>query len=260
MIPASTWTIYGQYFGITLFKSIYQLQGTKINLCCLFLDSETVDVEYDSDDNKSRKRRKLSQSLSSPKPVQKISLNQSMVGSKTISRASSVSTSTMTKVGKPSTSAGAVKSTQKLVLPGSQSQVKLLTKSVSITQTVSQAKTMLNYKTVTATNPAAVKVQTVMSHTTPKAQVKMSGPSKNVLVPKASISTSPSKSTTGISPVKTGLSISQLATKQRGKQPTKFKPLPGAVKFKSVNALAMGMPSTPVTMVTPTTNISTVSG
>lgn len=166
----------------------------------------------------------------------------------------------MTKVGKPSTSTGPVKATQKLVLPASQSQVKLLTKTVSIAQTISQAKSMLNYKTVASTNPAAVKVQTVMSPTVPKAQVKVAVPSKNVLVPKVSVSTSPTKAASSISPIKTGITMSQFASKQRGKQPARFKPLPGAVKFKSVNALAMGIPSTPVTMATPTTNITTLTG
>lgn len=222
------------------------------NLICLV--SETVDVEYDSDDSNNRKKRRLSQSITSTKPVQKISLNPSVIGIKPAGKAASVSTSTMTKVGKPSTSAGTVKSTQKLVLPASQSQVKLLTKTVSITQ--NQAKTMLNYKTVAATNP--VKVQTVTSHGTPKSQVKMTVPPKNILVPKASASTSPTKAATGISQLKTGIAMSQLAAKQRGKQPAKFKPLPGAVKYKSVNALAMGLPSTPVTMAT--SNISTLTG
>lgn len=217
--------------------------------CCL--GSETIDVEYDSDDNKAKKKRKLSQSVTGAKPSPKMLLNPSSVVNKQGTKTASVSTSTMTKVGKQPSTAGSVKATQKLMLPASASQVKLLTKTVSITQTVCQAKTILNYKTVAA--PAAVKVQTVMSHTAPKTQVKVAVPSKNVLVPKPSVSTSPSKPVT--SPVKAGITMSHLAAKQRGKQTTRFKPVPGTVKYKPVTPA-----TTAVTMATTSSNITTLTG
>uniref|UniRef100_A0A6P8HNP5 BRCA2-interacting transcriptional repressor EMSY-like n=1 Tax=Actinia tenebrosa TaxID=6105 RepID=A0A6P8HNP5_ACTTE len=216
--------------------------------------SETIDVEYDSDDNKAKKKRKLSQNVTVAKPSPKMLLNATSVVNKQGTKTNSVSTSTMTKVGKQPLTAGNVKATQKLMLPASASQVKLLTKTVSITQTVCQAKTVLNYKTVAA--PAAVKVQTVMSHTAPKTQVKVAIPSKNVLVPKPSVSTSPSKSVT--SPIKAGITMSHLAAKQRGKQTARFKPVPGTVKYKPVTPATKE--TTAVTMATTSSNITTLTG
>lgn len=210
-------------------------------------------MEYDSDDNKAKKKRKLSQSVTGAKPSPKMLLNPSVVN-KQGTKTASVSTSTMTKAGKQPSMAGNVKATQKLMLPASASQVKLLTKTVSITQTVSQAKTILNYKTVAA--PAAVKVQTVMSHTAPKSQVKVAVPSKNVLVPKPSVSTSPAKPVA--SPVKTGITMSHIAAKQRGKQTTRFKPVQGTVKYKPVTPATME--TTAVTIATTSSNIATLTG
>lgn len=131
-----------------------------------------------------KKRRRLSTSLA--KPVPRIITPSSSI-TKPITKTASVST--MTKVGKPVVqTTSSTKPTQKGTLSASASQVKLLTKTVAITPTLCQAKTVLTYKTVQAASSSPVKVQTVMSSAASKTQIKPAhpsvSPSKSVLVPK----------------------------------------------------------------------------
>lgn len=171
----------------------------------------------------------------------------------------------MTKSGKALGPAGTIKAVPRAMpLPASASQVKLLTKTVAVSQAVCQAKTVLSYKTMTSVTSSPAKVQTVMTQSTPKTQTKVTSgtPPKAVLTSKAPLSTTAKNVSTGssslgatASPVgvtlKTGLTAAQLAARHKVKPAAaRFKPLPGTVKFKSVTPATMGTCST-VTMVTP---------
>lgn len=118
-----------------------------------------------------------------------------------------------------------------------------------------------------------------MTNTTPKSQVKVAVPSatpvsKVVMATKpqaplssvGTITTKPGQGTntkaggSTLAIVKPAITSSQLASKQRGKHvTTRFKPLPGTVKFKSVTPATMGTCST-VTMVTPSPSVKSSSG
>lgn len=171
----------------------------------------------------------------------------------------------MTKSGKSLGPAGTIKAVPRATtLPASAAQVKLLTKTVAVSQAVSQAKTILSYKAVTSVTSSPAKVQTVTTQSMPKSQTKVTSgvPPKAVLTSKAPLSTAVKNVSTGSSnPVataspaglalKTGLTAAQLATRHKVKPAAaRFKPLPGTVKFKSVTPATMGTCST-VTMVTP---------
>ena len=218
---------------------------------------------YDDDDGKPKRKRRLSVT-SLNKPVTKVTIPTPSLVSKAFTK-QTTSVSTMTKSGKSLGPAGTIKAVPRATtLPASAAQVKLLTKTVAVSQAVSQAKTILSYKAVTSVTSSPAKVQTAVTQSSPKTQTKSASgvPSKTVLSSKAPLSTAVKNVSTGASsPVatsspagltlKTGLTAAQLAARHKVKPaPARFKPLPGTVKFKSVTPATMGTCST-VTMVTP---------
>ena len=252
----------------------WYLKNKLESICCSpTAGSQTNSAENYDDDGKPKKHRRLS--VTSPKTVQKIAVTSVVV--KPLQFTKTATVSTMTKVGKPTTASAPSKVTPRGTLPASASQVKLLTKTVAITQTVCQAKTLLSYKTMTTSSPSGnVKAQSVMTNTTPKSQVKVAVPSatpvsKVVMVAKSQGSSNSSgnqtsKSTQGVAGKPSGslLTVTKssatggdVTAKQKGKHVTtaaRFKPLPGTVKFKSVSPATMGTCST-VTMVTPSPSL-----
>ena len=244
----------------------YQTQKErKINLNLIILAVGTVigaaqgsDADGYDDDGKPKRKRRLSVS-SLNKPVTKVTIPTPTLVSKPLTK-QTTSVSTMTKSGKALGPAGTIKAIPRVSpLPASASQVKLLTKSVA----VSQAKTVLSYKTMTSVMSTSAKAQTVMTQSTPRTQTKVASasPPKAVLASKTSLSTTvknipgashPAATANPIGvALKTGLTAAQLAARHKAKPaPARFKPLPGTVKFKSVTPATMGTCST-VTMVTP---------
>ena len=173
----------------------------------------------------------------------------------------------MTKSGKALPGpAGTIKAIPRVSqLPASASQVKLLTKTIAVSQAICQSKTVLSYKTMTSVTSSTAKAQTVMTQSTPKTQTKLASgtPPKGVLASKTPLSSAIKNVTSGaVNPaitanpigvaLKTGLTAAQLAARHKVIKPpaARFKPLPGTVKFKSVTPATMGTCST-VTMVTP---------
>lgn len=213
---------------------------------------------YDDDGKPKRKRRLSVSSLN--KPVTKVTIPTPTLVSKPLTK-QTTSVSTMTKSGKTLGPAGTVKAIPRATpLSASASQVKLLTKTVAVSQAVCQAKTVLSYKTMTSVTSSPAKVQTVMTQSAAKAQTKVTSgtPPKAVLAsktPAKSVSTGSSTVGATANPVgvtlKPGLTAAQLAARHKVKPAAaRFKPLPGTVKFKSVTPATMGTCST-VTMVTP---------
>ena len=176
------------------------------------------------------------------------------------------SVSTMTKSGKTLPGpAGTIKAIPRVSqLPASASQVKLLTKTIAVSQAICQAKTVLSYKAMSSVTSSTAKAQTVVTQSTHKTQTKLASgtPPKAVVSSKTPISSGIKNLAGGtVNPaitanpigvaLKTGLTQAQLAARHKAKQPAaRFKPLPGTVKFKSVTPATMGTCST-VTMVTP---------
>ena len=214
---------------------------------------------YDDDDGKPKRKRRLSVT-SLNKPVTKVTIPTPSLVSKAFTK-QTTSVSTMTKSGKSLGPAGTIKAVPRTTnLPTSAAQVKLLTKTVAVSQT----KTILSYKAMTSTTSSPAKVQTAVTQSSPKTQTKTASgvPPKTVLTSKAPLSTAVKNVSTGASsPVataspagltlKTGLTAAQLAARHKVKPAAaRFKPLPGTVKFKSVTPATMGTCST-VTMVTP---------
>ena len=166
----------------------------------------------------------------------------------------------MTKSGKALGPAGTIKAIPRVSqLPASASQVKLLTKTVAVSQAVCQAKTVLSYKTMTSVTSSTAKAQTVMTQSTPRTQTKVTSgtPPKAMLASKTPLSSAIKSVTTGAAAnpigvaLKTGLTAAQLVARHKVKPAAaRFKPLPGTVKFKSVTPATMGTCAT-VTMVTP---------
>lgn len=212
---------------------------------------------YDDDGKPKRKRRLSVSSLN--KPVTKVTIPTPILVSKALSK-QTTSVSTMTKSGKVLGPAGTIKAIPRAMpLPASASQVKLLTKTVAVSQAVCQAKTVLSYKTMTSVTSSSAKVQSVMTQSTPKTQTKVvSGtPPKAMVTSKAPLPTAVRNvlSAASVNPIgvalKTGLTAAQLVARHKVKPAAaRFKPLPGTVKFKSVTPATMGTCST-VTMVTP---------
>lgn len=169
----------------------------------------------------------------------------------------------MTKSGKTLPGpAGTIKAIPRVSqLPASASQVKLLTKTIAVSQAICQAKTVLSYKAMSSVTSSTAKAQTVVTQSTHKTQTKLASgtPPKAVVSSKTPISSGIKNLTGGtVNPAITANPIgvalktqAQLAARHKAKQPVaRFKPLPGTVKFKSVTPATMGTCST-VTMVTP---------
>lgn len=221
------------------------------------------DADAYDDEGKPKRKRRLSVS-SLNKPVTKVTIPTPTLVSKPLTK-QTTSVSTMTKSGKALGPAGTIKAIPRVSqLPASASQVKLLTKTVAVSQAVCQAKTVLSYKTMTSVTSSSAKAQTVMTQSTPRTQTKVTAgtPPKAVLASKTPLSSAIKNVTTGASnpaaaanpigvALKTGLTAAQLAARHKVKPAAaRFKPLPGTVKFKSVTPATMGTCST-VTMVTP---------
>lgn len=231
-----------------------------IILFCSIVGTPSNDADaYDDDDGKPKRKRRLSVT-SLNKPVTKVTIPTPSLVSKAFTK-QTTSVSTMTKSGKSLGPAGTIKAVPRTTnLPASAAQVKLLTKTVAVSQT----KTILSYKAMTSTTSSPAKVQTAVTQSSPKTQTKTASgvPPKTVLTSKAPLSTAVKNVSTGASsPVataspagltlKTGLTAAQLAARHKVKPAAaRFKPLPGTVKFKSVTPATMGTCST-VTMVTP---------
>ena len=165
------WKHHGNNYCISTFSDLIYFKG-----------SHASDTENEND-GRIKKRRRLSTSMA--KPVPKIITPTTITKPAT----KTATVSTMTKVGKPVVQATtSAKPAYKGTLPASASQVKLLTKTVAITPTLCQAKTVLTYKTLQTGSTSPVKVQTVMSSAASKTQIKpalpSSSPSKSILVPK----------------------------------------------------------------------------
>ncbi|XP_015756610.1 PREDICTED: BRCA2-interacting transcriptional repressor EMSY-like [Acropora digitifera] len=217
---------------------------------------------YDDDGKPKRKRRLSVTSLN--KPVTKVTIPTPTLVSKSLTK-QTTSVSTMTKSGKTLPGpAGTIKAIPRVSqLPASASQVKLLTKTIAVSQAICQAKTVLSYKAMSSVTSSTAKAQTVVTQSTHKTQTKLASgtPPKAVMSSKTPISSGMKNLAGGtVNPaitanpigvaLKTGLQA-QLAARHKAKQPVaRFKPLPGTVKFKSVTPATMGTCST-VTMVTP---------
>lgn len=227
--------------------------------------AQCSDVDGYDDDGKPKRKRRLSVS-SLNKPVTKVTIPTPTLVSKPLTK-QTTSVSTMTKSGKALPGpAGTIKAIPRVSqLPASASQVKLLTKTIAVSQAICQSKTVLSYKTMTSVTSSTAKAQTVMTQSTPKTQTKLASgtPPKGVLASKTPLSSAIKNVTSGaVNPaitanpigvaLKTGLTAAQLAARHKVIKPpaARFKPLPGTVKFKSVTPATMGTCST-VTMVTP---------
>ena len=241
-----------------------KMTDTFINVITIIGTAQGSEADGFDDDGKPKRKRRLSVS-SLNKPVTKVTIPTPTLVSKAPTK-QTTSVSTMTKSGKALGPAGTVKPVPRMSpLPASSSQVKLLTKTVAVSQAICQAKTVLNYRTMTTVASSPAKTQTAMTQSIPKNQSKVASVSapKAVLASKTPLSTVGKGVTTGpaanpaatANPIgvalKTSLTAAQLASKQKAKPAAaRFKPLPGTVKFKSVTPATMGTCST-VTMVTP---------